>query len=410
MIDKFPKNFLFGTSTSAHQVEGHNHNDWTEWEKLNAAELAYLGKKRFKKLPSWENIKNAAQDPENYISGIAVDHWNRYEEDLELAEELGTNAYRFSIEWSRVEPEKGKWDQEALDHYRKMIASMKAHGLEPFLTVWHWTLPIWLSKEGGVASKHFPEYISRYAEKLTRSFGNEVKYWLTLNEPELYAWNSYFRGVWPPNKDNPLLYNRVFKNLAAAHSLMHKSMKAVDPKAEIGYATNQTVFESAGGKWNDWLFKKADKFWNDRFLDKVSKDLDFIGLNYYFHNRINFWFNRNSNERISDLGWELYPRGLEAALKKLADRKKPIYITENGLADQKDENRTWFLRESLNAVRRAIKEGVDVRGYFHWSLLDNFEWDKGFWPRFGLIEVNRKTLNRTVRGSGRFYHSIIKEN
>lgn len=408
MNESWPKGFYFGASTSSHQVEGWNENDWTEWEKWNAYRLAKESKK-YKRLSNWNAIKTEAQNPENYISGIAADHWNRFEEDFELAKDIGLNAYRFSIEWSRVEPEKGKFDIEALEHYRKMISAMRAQGLEPFLTVWHWTLPLWLAEEGGAANKDFPKYIASYTSKLAQEFGNDVKFWITLNEPEIFARNSYLRGVWPPGKDNPFTYFKVLKNLVRAHREMHRAIRSGAPNAAIGYSPNITYFESAGGKWNDWLLKKAEYYWNDWLINRVIKDMDFIGLNYYFHNRVNYWFNQNANEKISDMGWELYPRGLEKVLSKLAHYNKPIYITENGLADAEDVNRAWFIRESLSAIKSALKKGVDVRGYFHWSLLDNFEWDKGFWPKFGLIEVNRKTMKRTMRPSAEVYKQLIHE-
>jgi beta-glucosidase len=407
MNGPWPKGFYFGASTSAHQVEGGNLNNWTRWEKLNACDLARRAK-RYKKLPSWDFIKEEARNPENYISGLAADHWNRFEEDLDLAKQLGLNAYRFSVEWSRIEPEKGKWDQGALDHYRKMISAMRERKLEPFLTVWHWTLPVWLAEEGGALSKNFPKYIAGYAAKLVSEFGSEVGFWLTLNEPEIFVWNSYFRGIWPPGKDNPFAAKKALHNLLRAHREMHRAMRSVSDTIRIGISSNQTCFESAGGKWNDWLKAKAEHYWNRWFLEKAAKDLDFIGLNYYFRNRIDLFFNRNPNGKISDMGWELYPKGIEKVLKDLARYGKPIYITENGLADSRDEDRGWFILETLGAIKTAIKNGADVRGYFHWSLLDNFEWDKGFWPKFGLIGVDRRTLERSVRKSAWTYSSSIK--
>jgi beta-glucosidase len=190
---------------------------------------------------------------------------------------------------------------------------------------------------------------------------------------------------------------------------MHRAIRAGAENASIGFSTNPTYFESAGSKWDNWLTAKAKYYWNDWFLNRVSNDLDFIGMNYYFHSRINFIPNRNLNEKVSDMGWELYPRSLGKILVEFAHHGKPIYITESGLADMNDVNRGWFIRESLTAVKSVIKKGVDVRGYFHWSLLDNFEWDKGFWPKFGLIEIDRKTLKRIPRPSAEIYKSLITD-
>ena len=175
MIFQFPKGFYWGSATSAHQVEGDNVNDWSEWEKENAERLAKEAENKFGHLPNWSDIKEQAQSPQNYISGRACDHYNRYEEDFDIAKSLGHNAHRFSIEWSRIEPEEGKFNEKEIEHYRKVIKALKKRDIEPFVTLWHWTLPIWLADKGGVRNKKFILYFGRYVSKIVGEFNSDVK-------------------------------------------------------------------------------------------------------------------------------------------------------------------------------------------------------------------------------------------
>jgi beta-glucosidase len=405
----FPKNFFFGAATSSHQVEGHNENDWTAWERKNAARLAKNSPSIYNRTPNWLRVEPEAIDPQNYISGRATDHWNLYEKDYELASEMGLNSYRLSIEWSRIEPSPGYFDKEALEHYRKMIKALKMRGLEPFVTVWHFTLPAWLAEIGGVTSEHFVMYFERYAEHLASALGKDVTYWLTMNEPEIYLLNGYLRGTWPPGKQDVPAYFTARRNLLAGHKAAYAAIRRTDMLSTVGAAFNITDFESGGGFINDTFWKLANNKWNFYFLENLKDSLDFIGLNYYFHNRINYGLNKNANQKISDLGWEIYPAGIRVVLERLKIYNLPVYITENGVADRDDNYRGSFIREALEAVKDAVQSGIDVRGYFYWSLLDNFEWDKGFWPRFGLIEVDYKTMARRVRPSAGIYKSIIMD-
>jgi beta-glucosidase len=407
----FPREFYFGAATSAHQVEGGNRNDWTEWEKENAARLAERAKKR--EWPDYilKNYPNPLQ-PENYISGRASDHYNRYEEDFDIAKKLGHNAHRFSIEWSRIEPEEGKWNEKEIEHYRKVIRALRTRNLEPFITLWHWTLPLWLRDKGGVASRKFPKYFSRYAARVVRALGEseKVKYWLTLNEPTSVILNSYLRGVWPPQKKNIFAAFYVFRILAAAHRRAFYAIHKISPSAQVGFANIISCLEPASASPLDrWATFLNDYFSNRYFLKLTGAANDFLALQYYFHRRIKFPnTTANLNQKVSDMGWEIYPEGLYRILKRFRGLDKPIYITENGLADARDAERANFIRQELHWVKQALRKGVDVRGYFYWSLLDNFEWDKGFWPRFGLVEVNYKTMARKIRPSAFVYRDIIK--
>ena len=403
----FPKNFYWGAATSAHQVEGGNTNNWTEWEKANARRLALETKERFSALPMRSRLKGVMRDFQNYISKDACDHYNRFVGDFDLARSLGHNAHRFSIEWSRIEPKEGVFDESEIEHYRAGIAALRERGMEPFLTLWHWTLPLWLSEGGGILHPKFPEYFERFAMRAGEAFGREVKFWITVNEPEIYCLNSYYRGIWPPEGRGLVAYYRALSALIAGHRRAYSVLKNGRSDIHVGASLNLSWFESAGGWHDDFLKMLIDQIWNFHFIKRVRGTIDFIGLNYYFHNRIESGLNKNANERVSDLGWEIYPEGLYRMLMELKRYQLPIYITENGIADMYDALRAEFIREHIAAMERAMKDGVDVRGYFYWSLLDNFEWDKGFWPRFGLIAVDYTIQKRTIRASAQEYAKII---
>jgi len=372
---EFPKNFFWGAATSAHQVEGGNHNDWTKWEKTTGHEE----------------------------SGSACDHYNRFREDFDIAKSLGQDAHRFSVEWSRIEPEEGKWDEKEIQHYQEVINTLREREIEPFVTLWHWTLPIWVAEQGGWENPKTIEYFSRYVDKIVRSL-KSVAYWITLNEPEIYTMNSYLRGKWPPQKHSLLRYIVVIINLVKAHNAAYKTIHNMSVNAQIGIAKNNSYFDG-------WAATILNYLWSDWFLNKIKNHQDFIGLNYYFHNRIKgFKLNQNENKEASDMGWEIYPEGIYHVLKDLKKYNKPIYITENGVADAKDIHREKFIKEHLRWTHKAISEGVDVRGYFYWSLLDNFEWNSGFTPRFGLAEMDYKTLERKIRKSAWEYAKIARGN
>ncbi|MEK7636443.1 MAG: glycoside hydrolase family 1 protein [Patescibacteria group bacterium] len=406
----FSKNFLWGSASSAHQVEGGAVNDWSGWEKANAKRLAREAEKKYGHLPSWEQIKDQATNPNNYISGHACEHYRMFREDFDSAQALGHTAHRFSLEWSRIEPVEGRFDETEIAHYREVIKALRARGIEPFVTLWHWTLPVWLAEKDGILNRQFSEYFERYTTKVAKEFGVEICFWITINEPEIYALNSHYRGIWPSQKTGFINFFRATHALNRAHRNAYRVIKKINPNAKIGASLNTSYFESAGGRISNCMKWAVDWLWNMRFLRNIHNELDFVGINYYFHNRIKgFWFNQNENKKISDMGWEIYPEGLYHVLLDLKRFQLPVYITENGVADMNDVFRADFIRDHISEINRAIAEGVDVRGYFYWSLLDNFEWDKGFWPRFGLIEVDYETQKRKIRPSAFEYKKIIEE-
>jgi beta-glucosidase len=396
----FPKDFYWGAATASHQVEGNNHNDWSEWEK---------SEKRINDLKKSGLLDKYGLD--NFISGRGADHYNKYKEDFKLAKELGHNATRFSIEWSRIEPEEGKFNQKAINHYKDVIKTLKELDIEPFVTLWHWPIPIWLRDKGGLESSKIPKYFVRYAKKVVAVLGEDVKFWITLNEPLVNTSISYVQGIWPPQRKNPFVFLKVNLNLLKSHKLTYTAIKEINPKAQVGIAKHNTYFSTKG----NGLINKGIRFlvhflWNNLWLWCIKNYQDFIGLNHYFHNRIYYGLNKNENKITNDMGWEIYPTSLYHCLKDLEKYNKPVYITENGLADATDEKRTWFIYEMLKNVHKAIEEGVDVKGYLYWSLMDNFEWADGYWPRFGLIEIDYDTLERKPRKSTYFYRDICVHN
>jgi beta-glucosidase len=387
---RFPKGFLLGAAAAAHQVEGDNINsDW--W----AAELSG-------KVPK---------------SGLAADHYHKFEEDFQIAHDIGLNAMRISIEWARIEPVEGHFDVKALDHYRKVLQSMKEQGLTRMVTLWHWTLPKWFADQGGFEKKDGIEAYTRYCWFVTQNLGSEIDFWVTLNEPETYCQEAYTVGKFPPFVRSKFRYFRVLQNLIAAHKRAYAVIKKTFPNSKIGIAKNMGYYRPyrKHNLLDRILVFFADRIGNHYFFEKIQKQMDFVGVNYYFYNLVQFnWLKGYSEMNLnfvhgqmqiddaqnrSDLGWFLFPEGIYHLILNLKKYNLPIYVTENGLADAADSRRPKFLQETLQWIARAVGEGSDVRGYFHWSLTDNYEWTEGFGPRFGLVEIDYATQKRTIRKS-----------
>ena len=408
----FPKGFFWGASTSSYQVEGGNHTQWTVWELSHAAELAQTAFTRYGWLPVWQSIKKEVTEPENYVSRKAVNHFELYKKDFKLLGELNLTAFRFGIEWARVEPEDGVWDEVAWKHYRDYIIELKKTGVEPFLNIWHWTVPVWFDEKGGFKKARNLAYFKRFVEKLGRELGKEIRYVLTINEPNTYIGRGYVDGTWPPQEKNIWNAAVVYYNLVRAHRIAYKALKKQKPSLQIGAATQLGNIQ-AKRKHSivDRTTVRAMRYvWNWWFLNRIRRYQDFVGFNYYFTDYYQGFKPLNPKTPLNDMGWYMEPEGLFPLLICIKNRyKKPIIITENGVADREDKYRRWWIEESIVAMERAISEGADVRGYFHWSLLDNFEWGDGWWPKFGLVEVDRKTLKRTIRPSAEWYAQAIAE-
>jgi beta-glucosidase len=437
---KFPKNFLWGAAVAAHQVEGNLKNDWTRWEDTTSKEKAKNAKKEFKMQADalskfdekvWKRFEKRAANPSNYLSGKAIDFEHRYKEDIEIVKKLSLNSFRFSIEWSRIEPQEGKFSREGIEFYRKILTFLKSTNITPIVTLWHFTSPIWFADKGGFEKKENIRYFERFAKRMVEEFGTLTKYWITLNEPVGYVVSAYSQGIFPPNKKNPILMVRVYRNYIKAHRRVYDIIKSISPDAQVSIAKHNIWFEAADNFFlSKIIVRIAGRYSNQDFLEKIKDKIDFIGLNFYntqFIDRakVGFFlklaiFGSNSEYKPakiaeglkrSDMGWYLNPKAFYNILMDLKHFNKPIIITEHGIADSEDTERADFIRDSLVEVHKTIREGLDVRGYMYWSLTDNFEWDKGFWPQFGLVAVDLKNnFKRSIKKSAFVYKKIAEQN
>lgn len=419
----FPRDFLWGVANSAFQVEGNpGDSDWS----------------RFTRRPG------AIRDGTN--ADVATDFWNRYEEDFALANKIGLNAFRISIAWERIAPRDGEWDAGALAHYRKIISAMRKYGLEPIVTLQHFALPGWLVDEGGLLSPRFAEVFAEYARYVipALSEGSEgVRIWLTMNEPELMAFLGYNVGVWPPALAKSRRGSEALLALARGHVAAVRAVRSlVPPETKFGIAKNWMVFTPIRRNGIDSLAANiVNRYGNLAFLDalltgqanfrfldgdtyrgrlnipKGFRALDFIGLNYYTRNQVGivprppFYASRFGPGMKSDLGWEIYPEGIESAIRQAhAKFKLPILISENGIADADDSRRAEFVKDHLQKLRKLNSERIPLLGYLHWSLTDNFEWADGLTPRFGLVGIDYATGARFPRPSYRAYgDEVVRE-
>jgi len=397
-ILKFPKGFLWGAAGSPHQTEGNNTNsDWWAWEHSQGRMNA---------------LKKEGKNPESYFSGIACDSYNRFEEDFSLAEHLNHNAARFGVEWARVEPKQGEYSEAALDHYEKVLQSAKAHGLQTFVTLHHFSSPMWFMKLGGFEKRENVDLFVKYAQKVAERLGQYVDFWITINEPIIYSSHSYYFRKYPPCKKSFLATYRVTQNLISAHNKTFAKLHSVS-NTPVSVCNQLPNIEAMGFISRPLRFI-AKYLATEYIITRTINQCDFIAVNYYVRKRVG-WFgivkSKYKEEEISDLGWHLYPSGLEKVLLDLKKYNKPVYITENGLADAQDNRREKYIKDHLFYVHKAIEQGVDVRGYLYWSLIDNFEWDEGFGPRFGLVEIDRENLlRRKVRFSATKYAEICRNN
>lgn len=394
----FPDSFFWGAATASYQVEGNN--QWSDW---------------------WffEQQPNAVAD--GTTSGAACDFWNRFDEYLDLAQRAGMNALRISLEWARIEPEHNQWSDEALTHYRTIIRAMKARGIEPIVTLWHFSLPQWFAQQNGWLNEHAIIYFSEYVRRVKQALGDDITYWITLNEPMIYTFKGFGEGSWPPGiRMNPVKIWRVRNILAQAHAAAYHIIK--HEKNYVGIAAN--IAWNDPKHWWSWVNHAISRVLTEAsdfgFLRLIQADMDYVGLNYYFHNTVKFNAARiarsissshKNPDRNSDLGWEIAPEGIYKTMRSIfAAFNKPIMVTENGLADARDTKRPQFIAEHVAYIRKALEHGVPVLGYLHWALMDNVEWALGKTPRFGLIAMDYETMRITPRQSLWEYKKIIEQN
>jgi len=421
MLASAPPGFLLGAATSAYQIEGGNHNDWTEWEKGRYPDGT----------PHVLDGTSATR---------AADSWNLWRSDLSALQLLGANVYRLGVEWSRLEPTEGAWDEAAAARYREMFAALRAAGITPIVTLYHFTLPTWVAARGGWDWAGAPAALASFAGRAGSAFGDLVDWWCTINEPNVLVAKGYLAGQWPPGARDPRRAALALAALMRAHGLMARALRDNDRidadgdgrATRVGIAQNLRIFDPYSANPVDGIVAgAADDFYNQAFLDAVTLgrvrvvlpqvididepfpdlagSLDYLGVNYYTRDLVvghlsgpNVYTPASSPDRPrNDLGWEIYPEGLYRLLLRYAHRGWPLLVTENGVADGRDLLRSNFLRAHIYALDRARAEGVEVIGYIYWSLIDNFEWSHGYRGHFGLysIDFDDPTLTRRPTGA-----------
>ncbi len=419
----FPKNFLWGAATAAHQVEGQNfNNEWWDWEQTPG------------------HIKNGDS------SRVANDWWNgRFLEDFDRAQAMGHNAHRLSIEWSRLEPREGEWDNAAVARYREILTALRERNIEPMVTLVHFTHPRWFMEKGGWLADNSPEILERHATRVVEALGDLCNVWITINEPNVYMVLSYVWKGRPPGAGNLTQAFRVARNMIFAHYRAYAAIHRVQANAQVSLAHQWRTLAPANPR------SRLDRFatWqgnyvaNEMFVRALTTGkmpfplgrgetigdgkipLDYFAVNYYFQSHVEFdvsrpgsvfarllppiWLKGTAFQELTDAG-DLAPNALYDFLKRFARFNLPFYITESGTFDIGNDNQSPYLVTHLRALHRAMQEGVKINGYFWWTLVDNFEWDAGYWMRFGLYHLDVATQTRTKRPVADTYAEIIRAN
>lgn len=424
-ILRFPEGFLWGTASSSYQCEGGNtNNTWYRWEQE-------------------EHILTGER------CGAAANWWQMAEEDFERAEQMENNALRLSIEWSRIEPEEGKWDSAALDRYREMLTDLHRRHMRPLVTLHHFTDPLWFADRGGFTNEANIRFFIRYVTYVVQGLQDLCDFWLTFNEPNVFAFLGYLVGSYPPGEHNQLHALRVLRNLIAAHVKTFYAIRRLQPHGQIGYCLHYRLFDPANSlspldrgvaglqsTFFSWAALQAAETGQFPFplnmvlapIAHASGSRDYHGVNYYTRELVRFdltnpieAFGRrfvkpdaiHNDPGLDNNFGEIYAEGLYRVLKRIyrsTRGNKPLYITENGFSDVSDDRRPRAILEHLAMVHRAMSEGIPVLGYMYWTLVDNFEWTDGWGVRFGLIEVDPLSQQRTPRRSASMFGEICRAN
>jgi len=415
---RFPQGFRWGTATSAHQVEGCNrNNDWWAFEQLPG------------------RIHGGDR------SGRACDWWRRAEADFDRMVALHLNAHRLSVEWSRLEPQPGQVDETAVRRYRQMLQGLRERGLEPMVTLHHFTLPLWVARAGGWENPKVVGWFRDHARRCVEWFGDLVDLWVTVNEPNLVVVLGYLQGRHPPAVRNPRRALVAGRHLLEAHAAAYHAVHEVQPRARVGVAHHLRPMDPERpwhpldrwvarwhSRWFNWSWLdvlcrgRAPGWFGTGALPECAGTLDFVGVNYYTRDRVHFapWavhlalgvHRPTRGAPTSDFGYgEIYPEGLLRVVRQVwRGYGKPVYVTENGLPDAQDRWRPRFLLDHLAALHAAVAEGAPVLGYYHWSLVDNFEWTEGWRMKFGLVAVDPSTQRRQPRPSASVYAEVCAAN
>ena len=413
--------FLLGTATAALQIEGGDrNNNWYRWSEM-------------------KRIKDGSH------SLRANDHYNRLEEDIALMKDMNHHTYRLGLEWSRIEPSPGEWSNEGLSHYRRELTLLREAGIIPLVTLHHFSHPLWFEDMGGWENPDSPELFRRFTLQVLQELGHLASDWITINEPNVYALGGYVSGDWPPGKTSIPSYLRVLKNMIAAHILAYgeihriRQEKLFPGKTRVGVANHIRIFDPEDNPGARTAATLMDHMFHQLAVTGMVEGkmlfplgvgtrpkgvmpgfyMDFFGLNYYTRDIVAYapfslatMFGRQKSDPAlakNDLGWDIYPEGLYRICKAYYSRYQvPIYITENGICDAEDNQRPRYIIEHLAQVARLRQEGVPVERYYHWTLMDNFEWIEGESARFGLVHCDFDTQVRTIRQSGHLYSEICR--
>lgn len=414
----FPRGFLWGTATASHQVEGNNtKNNWWTWEQQPGRII---------------------QDDK---SGLACDWWaGRWKEDFDRAKEAGQNAHRLSIEWSRIQPTPDYWDEGALDHYREIVRGLIERHMTPLVTLHHFTDPIWLAEMGGWENPEVKSYFNRFVAKVVEALKEYVTLWVTINEPNVLASEAYILGDWPPGKRDLRVSFKVMTHQVQAHAAAYHTIHKIQSQARVGIALQYRPFIPAK-TWSPldrWVSGLHTNVFNEFFpralttgvlrfplyfkrVPEAKGTLDYLGINYYTQEQVAFdllkprdIFSRRffpPGADLSDSGMIANePAGMFTGLKWGSKFNLPVIITENGVDDASDRIRPRYLIQHLHQVWRAINFNFPVKGYFHWTLVDNFEWERGWTQRFGLWELDIENQTRKKRPSAGLYADICRTN
>ena len=380
----FPEHFLFGAATAAHQIEGGNVNaDWWAFE----------------------------HDPGSGVidtSGDACDSWHRWVQDLDIAQAIGLNAYRFSVEWARVEPEPGEVSDAALDHYRRVAAGCRERGLIPVVTLHHFTLPRWVAERGGFESAELPGRLAAYAARVGDALGDLIGLACTINEPSVVALNGYLRGVFPPKVRERARFEAVSATLRVAHHEMVAALRASRGAFPVGITLSMTEMEADEG--GEAQLARAAEHMEDAYLRDLVGD-DFVGVQTYTRTRFGPEGVRRPGDdvRRTKMGYEYRPEAVEHAVRRAAAvTGLPVVVTETGISTDDDAERIEFIDAVTEGIASCLADGLDVRGVFYWTLLDNFEWSLGYTQPFGLVACDRRTFERRLKPSATHWGSIAR--
>ena len=408
----FPPNFMWGVATASHQIEGGNTNNWSAFEPRSKS---------------------------GQLSGDACDHWNRKKEDIQLIKDLNVSHYRFSIEWSRIEPQQGIWDEDAVQWYSDLVDQLLDKGIQPMATLHHFTHPLWWDEKGGFENENNIDDWIRFCVKMFEVLSDRIDWWCTINEPAVFASMGYVLGEFPPGERSFKKTRIVSTNLMRAHASCYQTLKSMEhgKRAHIGLVKNINLFDPYR-RWNplhrfqarllDGMFNlcwikglmtgrfKAPSALRSKEIPGLKGSSDFIGVNYYTHLLATPFMPTKVDidplirpwEQRTDFRYPMYAEGLRRSFDMVSCLNLPIIVTENGVADDDDDMRPEHIRRHLQITGEAIADGMDIRGFYHWSLMDNFEWAEGYDQRFGLYHVDFETKERTLKESGALYSEIVK--